>query len=124
MELPASGVAALKRLQAQQQPKLCRDCQWCAEPGPFAQCHAPANTIGAPANYTGFPEHPTYRWQYCSTQRLNGWFHSRTLQQCGREGRWFQPRSKLEQPCVDLSKPLPLQREAVEKPVHGDSNGL
>ena len=73
--------------------KRCPDCRWYradALGDRFAKCHAPA---GRPAeNVLAGIEDSKTRWGYCSIERGHGWFGARFLEQCGREGRWFEAK--------------------------------
>ena len=82
--------------------KLCRDCKWVADPGPYATCEAPQNYRDTweaiSAKYTGFEvgKMKERRGQpYCDFQRSENFIVCRLPRYtCGKEGRWFEPKLK------------------------------
>ena len=80
--------------------KLCRDCKWVSNPGPFAVCEAPQNykdTFSAQiAKRTGFEapiEKERKGYWSCTIQRSENFLFCRLPPYtCGKEGRWFEPK--------------------------------
>ncbi len=81
--------------------KLCKDCKWMREPGPYAQCVYPLPASldrGREFDWayplTGFecPKRTNKRdITSCFIQRAASWLFARMAPQgrCGKEGRWF-----------------------------------
>jgi hypothetical protein len=67
--------------------KLCNDCKYSERDYLFLICQHPKNMK---------IDHSTgkkvYRWEYCSTHRLNGWVTAWAIRQCGKPARWFEPK--------------------------------
>ena len=86
--------------------KLCRDCKWVDDPGPYAACEAPQtyqDTFTATlVKYTGFEVEESrkkkLRWKedvLCTIQRSENFILCRLPPYtCGKEGRWFEPKLK------------------------------
>jgi hypothetical protein len=94
--------------------KTCATCRWMREPGEYAQCYAPQNTISNAAaeqvgfDLVGFGEKakPKRRWEYCSTQRTGGWFDTWVTNSCGRSGRWWLPMENAARDAGDRQSSL------------------
>lgn len=72
--------------------KKCADCKWSriiSHDKKLAMCVAPQNI--AP-NYTGFEE-VRYRYDYCSTQREDGFLGAIMTNSCGKLARWWAAAS-------------------------------
>lgn len=71
--------------------KLCSECQWSSD----SCCRAPNNIDynATRANDLVGPPYTTtevaYKFDLCSTQRVDGWLSARLTGTCGREGRWW-----------------------------------
>jgi hypothetical protein len=66
--------------------KLCNDCKY-SERDFYLICRHPKNKK---MDYSTGEK--VYRWEYCSTHRLNGWFVAIFINQCGKSARWFEPK--------------------------------
>jgi hypothetical protein len=76
--------------------KLCSECKWCERPGEFARCICPKNydkQENEATRYTGFTyKNRDARWIFCETQRRHGMLAAWSLNQCGKNGRWWEPK--------------------------------
>lgn len=77
-------------------PKTCDTCKWMVDPGKYPKCHAPSNFESRKIEAAKLVSplvadtDDKYRYEYCTTQRMGGWFDSRLVKTCGRSGRWWE----------------------------------
>ena len=86
-------------------PKLCKDCKWYVEDKEHSKCSAPPNIVIDLINGDR-----CYRWAYCGVQRGHNWFTALGLKQCGRGGRWWEPKtgdSDAKQATIPCDAPQP-----------------
>jgi hypothetical protein len=69
--------------------KRCIDCRFSIGTGEYMKC----GSDGTGEVLEGKPVPNQLGSMYCETNRIYGWLHARLLGVCGREGRFFQPKS-------------------------------
>ncbi len=67
--------------------RFCKDCRWCSGGEGFERCGSPQNTKTVVDLVTGNAR-PSF--SFCSSQRDSAIDSNDT---CGREGRWFEPKT-------------------------------
>ena len=75
--------------------KLCKDCKHHRKglAPEFSKCRAPQNIRQIIKLIDGIPR-TEYRWDFCSTQREDGWLSSLMINTCGKRGKWFEVKDE------------------------------
>jgi hypothetical protein len=71
--------------------KLCKDCKWMRGIDEFAKCARPNGIKKHELAVLGEPKRS--QMQYCSVDRMFGWFGAFVTNGCGLRARFFEPRA-------------------------------